>query len=140
MAKCSMSGFDELAADLKKLEQLDNDELVGEMLDAGAEIVVREWKNGIQKTIKTKRSKGELLESIGTGKGIEKIGDVSAKTIYPIGKDSKGVRNAEKAFILHYGKSGQTPTFFVDDAEAAAEDEAVEAMSDVFNNFCDKFT
>ncbi len=140
MAKCSMSGFDELAADLKKLEQLDNDELVGEMLDAGAEIVVREWKNGIQKTIKTKRSKGELLESIGTGKGIEKIGGVSAKTIYPIGKDSKGVRNAEKAFILHYGKSGQTPTFFVDDAEAAAEDEAVEAMSDVFNNFCDKFT
>ncbi len=140
MAKCSMSGFDELAADLKKLEQLDNDELVGEMLDAGAEIVVREWKNGIQKTIKTKRSKGELLESIGTGKGIEKIGGVSAKTIYPIGKDSKGVRNAEKAFILHYGKSGQTPTFFVDDVEAAAEDEAVEAMSDVFNNFCDKFT
>lgn len=138
MAKCSMSGFDELAADLKKLEQLDNDELVGEMLDAGAEIVVREWKNGISKIIKTKRSKGELLESIGTGKGIEKNGDVSAKTIYPIGKDSKGVRNAEKAFILHYGKSGQTPTFFVDDVEAAAEDEAVEAMSEVFNDFLKK--
>ena len=139
MAKCSTNGFDELAAELKKLGQLDNGELVEAMLDAGAEVVVREWKNGIQKVVKTKRSKGELLESIGTGKGVEKVGDVSTETIYPVGKDSKGVRNAEKAFILHYGKSGQAPTLFVDDVEAVAEDEAVEAMSEVFNKFCDKF-
>lgn len=139
MAKCSMSGFDELAADLKKLEQLDNDELIGEMLDAGAEIVVREWRKEIQKVVKGKRSTGALLDSVTSSEEVFHDSDgVPAMEIYPDGRDDKGVRNIEKAFILHYGKSGQTPTFFVDDVEAAAEDEAVEAMSEVFNDFLKK--
>ena len=69
---------------------------------------------------------------------LKKIGDVSAKEIYPQGKDRKGVRNAEKAFILHYGKSGQAPTRFVDAVEEAAEDKAVSAMENVFNNYLEK--
>lgn len=140
MAKCYTSGIDELAAELKKLGQLDNDKLVGDMLEAGADVVIDEWKEGIKKAVKNKRgrSTGELLESVTTNKGIDKVGDVSAKTIYPAGKDSKGVRNAEKAFILHYGKSGQAPTLFVDDVEAAAEDKAVEAMEQVFNDYLEK--
>lgn len=140
MADFGVSGIDELAMELKKLGQLDNGDLVGEMLEVGADVVVEEWKNGVQKAVKNKRdrSTGELLESITTNKGIQKLDDVSAKTIYPAGKDSKGVRNAEKAFILHYGKSGQAPTLFVDDAEAAAEDKAVDAMEQVFNDYLEK--
>lgn len=138
MADFSVSGIDELAAQLKKLGQLGNDALVEEMLEAGAEVVVDEWKKGIKSAVKTKRSTGELEASVTTVKGIQKINDASAKTIYPAGKDSKGVRNAEKAFILHYGKSGQPATLFVDDVENKAEDKAADAMEKIFNDFLEK--
>ena len=117
MAKFSVNGIDSLAADLKRLGQLDNEELVSDMLGAGAEVVAEEWIHGILEATKP---------------------DVSAKEIYPQGKDRKGGRNAEKAFILHYGKSGQAPTRFVDAVEEAAEDKAVSAMENVFNNYLEK--
>lgn len=137
MAKLVMNGIDELAAELKKLGQLGNDALVEEMLEAGAEVVVDEWKKGIKSAVKTKRSTGELEASV-EASGIERVNDGSAKTIYPAGKDSKGVRNAEKAFILHYGKSGQPATLFVDDVENKAEDKAADAMEKIFNDFLEK--
>ncbi len=139
MAKFSVNGIDSLAADLKRLGQLDNDELIADMLDAGAEIVADEWIHGILEATKPDgRSTGDMVRSVAPTKGIKKIGGVSAKEIYPQGKDRKGVRNAEKAFILHYGKSGQAPTRFVDAAEEAAEDKAVSVMEDVFNNYLEK--
>lgn len=139
MAKFAVNGIDELAADLKRLGQLDNDELVSDMLDAGAGVVADEWKRGIREATKPNgRGTGDMESSVAPTKGIKKVGDVSAKEIYPQGKDRKGVRNAEKAFILHYGKRGQVPTRFVDAVEEAAEDKAVSAMKDVFNNYLEK--
>ena len=142
MANFSVNGIDSLAADLQRLGQLDNEELVSDMLEAGAEIVTDEWKKGIANAVKSKadggRGTGDMASSVAPTKGIKKIGDVSAKEIYPQGKDRKGVRNAEKAFILHYGKSGQAPTRFVDAVEEAAEDKAVSAMENVFNNYLEK--
>lgn len=141
MAKFSVNGIDELAADLRRLGQLDNEKLVSDMLDAGAEVVADEWIHGILEATKPDgRSTGDMVRSVAPTKGIKKIGDVSAKEIYPQGKDRKGVRNAEKAFILHYGKSkaNQPPTRFVDAVEEAAEDKAVSAMEDVFNNYLEK--
>lgn len=141
MAKFGVSGLTELSADLHKFGLLDNGDLVEEMLEAGADVVIDEWKKGIKKAVKanSKRSTGELEDSITTGKGIQKINDVSCVTIYPTGKDSKGVRNAEKAFILHYGKSGQAPTYFVDDVESIADDEAADTMRALFDKYVDKF-
>ena len=46
------------------------------------------------------------------------------------GKDEKGVRNAEKAFIAHYGKSGQLGTHFIDEAEANAKAKVAVAMQE----------
>ena len=142
MAKFSVSGIDGLAADLQRLGQLDNSELVSDMLDAGAEVVAEEWKKGIANAVKSKadggRGTGDMVKSVAPTKGIKKNGDISSKEIYPQGKDRKGVRNAEKAFILHYGKSGQAPTRFVDAVEESAEDKAVSAMEDVFNNYLEK--
>ena len=140
MSKFSYNGIDELAADMKKLDLLDNETLVGEMFDAGADVVIEEWRKGVEKKVRNvdERSKGELLDSIGTHKNVKRIENFSAKDIYPKGKDSKGVRNAEKAFILHYGKSGQSPTLFVDDVENAAEDKAVDAMSAKYNEYLEK--
>ncbi len=141
MAKFSVNGIDSLAADLKRLGQLDNEELVSDMLGAGAEVVAEEWIHGILEATKPDgRSTGDMASSVAPTKGIKKIGDVSAKEIYPQGKDRKGVRNAEKAFILHYGKSNadQPPTHFVDAVEESAEDKAVSAMENVFNNYLEK--
>lgn len=140
MAKFECSGLDELAADMKRLGELDNDELVSEMLDAGAEVVAEEWQKGVERTVRNvdKRSSGDLAKSISVSKGVKKVGEASAKDIYPKGKDRKGVRNAEKAFILHYGKSGQSPTLFVDDIENTAEGKAVDAMSEKYNEYLEK--
>ena len=139
MAKFAVNGIDELAAELMEMGQLDNGELVSDMLEAGAEVVADEWIHGILEATKPNgRSTGDMASSVAPTKGIKKIGDVSAKEIYPQGKDRKGVRNAEKAFILHYGKSGQVATRFVDAVEDAAEDKAVEVMEDVFNNYLEK--
>lgn len=138
MAKLEVNGIDELAAQLSQLGQLGNGELVSDMLEAGAEVVTEEWKKGIRSTVKTNRSTGEMENSVAPAKGIKTVGDVSSKFIYPQGKDSKGVRNAEKAFILHYGKSGQTATRFVDAVEDAAEGKAVDVMEEKFNNYLEK--
>lgn len=142
MAKFAVNGIDELAAELKQLGRLNNGELVSDMLEAGAEVVADEWRKGIQSTVKSKadggRGTGDMEKSVKVKKGITEDGTCYEKLIYPSGKDSKGVRNAEKAFILHYGKSGQAPTRFVDAVEDAAEDKAVEAMENVFNDYLEK--
>lgn len=137
MADFKASGIAELAAEMKNLGQLDNGELVEKMLDAGAQVVKTEWENGIRKTVKNKdrRSTGALEKSVKVDKKVTILQGVSSKNIAPSGKDSKGVRNAEKAYILHYGKSGQPATLFVDEIESKAEEKAVEEMQNVFNEF-----
>ena len=137
MADFKASGIAELAAEMKNLGQLDNGELVEKMLDAGAQVVKTEWENGIRKTVKNKdrSSTGALEKSVKVDKKVTILQGVSSKNIAPSGKDSKGVRNAEKAYILHYGKSGQPATLFVDEIESKAEEKAVEEMQNVFNEF-----
>ena len=59
----------------------------------------------------------------------------SKREVYPQGKDKKGIRNAEKAYILHYGKSTKKGTRFVDNINTKAEATSYIAMQDVFNNY-----
>lgn len=136
----SSTGLNDLMQEMKELGELDNDKLTESMLDAGATVVTAEWKAGINKAVTnaSKRSTGDMAESVAPSKGIKKIQDVSTKTIYPQGKDRKGVRNAEKAFILHYGKSGQLGTRFVDDIEENASVPSVDAMEQVFDNYLEE--
>ena len=51
-----------------------------------------------------------------------------------MGKDKHGVRNVEKAFILHYGRSNMKGDRFVDEAERIAEENAIPAMQEVWEN------
>ena len=62
-------------------------------------------------------------------------GGVKYIDIYPQGKDRKGVRNAEKAFLLHYGTSKIKPTRWVDEAESRGEAYALPAMERVWNQY-----
>jgi hypothetical protein len=71
--------------------------------------------------------------------------------IYPQGKDKKGTRNAEKAFILHLGTTSNTAqkrrkkkkfsgpgiprTLWVDDADRASEPRVMDAYTRIWDAF-----
>lgn len=150
MARFEMQGFDELLDDMKRLGELSGD-VADRMLMAGAEKVKVGWrraaeKHGLQDT-------GDMIESIGYARAPKTAGDVRQIDIYPQGKDRKGVRNAEKAFVLHYGTKGSNSenaqrkraktdkrpgpgipaTHWVDDADAESGPLVMEAMTAIWD-------
>ena len=128
--KMTVIGIDKLADDLKKMGEFENEDLIDKMLDAGAEKTVEEWKTEIevQKLVKT----GDMRDSVGVSKKTKKG---SKREIYPQGKDRKGSDNAQKAYILHYGKSTKKGTRFIDNINTKAEVTSYIAMQDVFNDY-----
>ena len=115
-----MSGIDDIVNELTELGE-GIDDIADDMLMAGAEEVKKSWQfsaaaHGLKHT-------GDMIDSIGYAKKPKKVGDVRQIDIYPQGKDGKGVRNAEKAFILHYGSSSIKSTHWVDDADEMCEGE-----------------
>ncbi|NLW24754.1 MAG: hypothetical protein GXY91_05875, partial [Clostridia bacterium] len=67
-----------------------------------------------------------------------KIGDLKEVDIYPQGKDRKGVRNAEKAFVLHYGTSKLPASHWVDDADEMAGPMVEERLTKMFDEWLEK--
>ena len=130
MALFEAEGFDELVADLKKNADL-LDSAAPEMLQAGAAVVADAWRDAIQShgLIDT----GDMLDSVAPSNLVNSSTEKKI-AVYPQGRDRKGIRNAEKAFINHYGASRRKATPFVDDAETKAEGPAVEAMAAVWYN------
>ena len=128
MALFEAEGFDELVADLKKNADL-LDSAAPEMLQAGADVVADAWRDAIQShgLIDT----GDMLDSVAPANLVNSSTEKKI-AVYPQGRDRKGVRNAEKAFINHYGASRRKATHFGDDAETKAEGPAVEAMAAVW--------
>ena len=129
MARFEMEGFDELLADMKR-----QGELVGEVADrmlmAGAEAVKKEWKASAQRH--GHRDTGDMIESIGFKGKPKTAGDIRIIEIYPQGKDRKGVRNAEKAFVLNYGKKNKAPSHWVDDADRASGEPVMQVMTEIW--------
>ena len=130
MASFACEGLDELVNEMRKMGQMQGP-VVAEMLDAAAEIVRESWQESA-------RAHGH----VDTGAMINSIdfpvkGDARAlyRDIYPQGTDAKGVRNAEKAFILHYGKSSKAGTYWVDEAETKAGPSAIAACQEIWDRF-----
>ena len=130
MARFDTTGLDELIADMRRLGQ-DSGPVAEEMLEAAAEVVKESWKESA-------RDHGH----VDTGAMISSIdypvkGNAGAlyRDIYPQGKDAKGVSNAKKAFILHYGKSSKPGTYWVDDAEAKAAPKVIEVCKEIWSRF-----
>ena len=130
LVKMTVIGIDKLADDLKKMGEFENEDLVDKMLDAGAEKTVEEWKTEIVKQNHVKT--GDMRDSVGVSKKTKKG---SKREIYPQGKDRKGSDNAQKAYILHYGKSTKKGTRFIDNINTKAEVTSYIAMQDVFNDY-----
>lgn len=126
-----MDGLEDLS--MKLLRMGDKSRGVSKaMLIAAAEKTKSAWRIAIERhgLIDT----GDMLESVGYR---APSANASSVEIYPQGTDRKGVRNAEKAFILHYGTSDKKhpATRFVDDAYKDAEAEAIPIMQDILGEF-----
>lgn len=79
---------------------------------------------------------GEMREKVGYPRKPKEVEDVLSIDVYPQGKDSKtGVRNAEKAFILHYGRSNMNATHFVDHIVSSSSDEIEQLMIQTWRDF-----
>ena len=125
------SGIDDIAAELLREQGKAND-AVRAMLAAGAEIVKRAWRESAERH--DHRDTGAMIDSIEADKAIRSNSTGGFVEIYPRGKDGHGVRNAEKAFILNYGTSRIPASHWVEEADADAEEPALEAMREAWNN------
>ena len=135
MASFKTSGdlIDDIAKELEQLGEDVSGQLGQKMLDEGAKIIEFNWVKSIKNH--NHIDTGDMVNSVGVAKGTKAK---KFRDIYPQGKDSKGVRNAEKAFIAHYGKSGQLGDRFVDEAEANADAECATAMQKKLNEYIEK--
>ena len=129
MARMSTQGLDDVFRELGRLGQQARP-LAEKMLQAGAMEVAKGWRQAIDEVglVKT----GEMRASVAPSKQIKTEGDALYVEIYPQGKDSRGVRNAEKAFINHYGSQRVKATRFVDKAEEYGESMAVPVMAEIW--------
>lgn len=115
MARFDTTGLQPLIDDMRRLGETAG-QVAEAMTLAAAQEVAAAWRESAEKH--ELRDTGAMIDSIGFPWGVEKIGDALAVDVYPQGKDASGTRNAEKAFVLHYGTSRVKPTYWVDDADA----------------------
>ena len=132
MARFDMSGLQPVIDEMRKLGE-ESGEAAEAVLMAGAEGVKRAWRMAAEKHGHV--AFGDMLNSIGYARHPQKTGDALSIDIYPQGKDRKGVRNAEKAFVLHYGTSKLAGSHWVDTADAYSEREAIPAMVETWESF-----
>jgi len=136
MSAFKTEGIDEVLAEMQYYGELMGP-TADKMLAAGAGEVKKAWKE--EATRRKFHDDGHMIKSIGFSRKAVSAGDIQSIPIYPQGEDPDGVRNAEKAYILHYGKKGSSSsrakkrrgrnkfkqegipaTHWVDDAERAA--------------------
>ena len=114
MARFDTSGLDDLIREMERLGEASG-EIAEDMVTAAVEEIRDAWKESAEEN--NLRDSGDMIESIGFPQPMQRIGDVLYRDVYPQGTDRKGVRNAEKAFLAHYGTSRQPATDWVDDAD-----------------------
>ena len=127
MASIVTTGVNEL---LKELARLGEDEgpVLDAIMDTAIEGTVQGWEQaataaGFDPPGKSGQGTGEMVRSI-RASPVRRGSDGRYTEVYPQGTDSKGMRNAEKAFYNHYGTSGKKgirATYWVDKAEEIAE-------------------
>lgn len=132
MAQFSTDGIDQIAAEMAWMGEAAG-EVADEMLLAGAEEVKRAWKETAERH--GYRETGDMIESIRADKAPKSdANDVRRINVYPRGEDRKGVRNAEKAYVLHYGTSKIHGSHWVDEADQDADP----MVQDVFEKIWDR--
>ncbi len=135
MARFDTSGIDDIVEEMRRMGELTG-ETADAMLLAGAEEVKKAWQTSAE--IHGLRDTGAMIESIGYSRTPKTIDGIRQIDIYPQGKDRKGIRNAEKAFLNHYGTSRITATHWVDDADEMSAEPVQNAMEREFEKLIGK--
>ena len=126
MAKMEYSGFELVDAQLAKLDR----GTVKRIVMAGAEALVEATKD----TIASRHhiATGEMMANVRPGQYHETL-DGGWIEVYPQGTDSRGVSNAQKAFVINYGYGGRrtakTGDKFLTGQKKRLEMSAIEAMN-----------
>ena len=132
MARYNMSGLDPIIDEMQALGE-ESGAVAQEMILAMAEAVKQAWKRSAEEH--GHRDTGEMINAIGYPRGPQTIGDAITVDIYPQGKDQHGVRNVEKAFLLHYDTSKLKASYWVDTADAYSEQTAIPAAEQIWDKF-----
>lgn len=132
MATFNTSGIRPLIDEMTRLGQ-NVGPVAEQMCMAAAEEIRMAWRksayeHGLVDT-------GAMFDSITYPNQPTAIGGLLAIDVYPQGKDARGVRNAEKAFILHYGSSRIKPTYWVDAADVYSAQPVQQRLQAIWDQF-----
>lgn len=116
MAKFNVVGLDDVQEAMLRQDAI-VEEAVPEMLKAGGAVMQKAQQEEIKTRFNSRRSTGALLASIKVS-AVKEIDGGKRVEIYPNGKDKHGVRNAEKGFVLNYGRSNNGLQNVLDDNAA----------------------
>lgn len=132
MATFSFDGVSDLMLSMQKIAEIPED-VQSDMLNAEADVVLKAIKDkgeayGVHRT-------GETLAHIRKGKvKRDKDGNLCIYITFN-GKNEKGTRYAEIAFINNFGKKNQPARPFVTDGVIASEDRAAKEGEAVYNKW-----
>ena len=125
MARCEYDGIERIDGVLTRLSR----EAIREVVMAGAAACVEETKKNVQQYRHVVT--GSMLEGVAPGKYHEDYGSGWVE-VYPQGTDSRGISNAEKAFVINYGygkrKTARTGDKFITGQTKTMEDIVARAM------------
>jgi hypothetical protein len=125
MARCEYDGFERIEGVLTRLSR----DAIREVVMAGADACVEETKKNIlqYRHVVT----GAMMEGVAAGKYHEDIGSGWVE-VYPQGDDSRGISNAQKAFVINYGygnrRTGKTGDKFITGSNKTMEEVVARAM------------
>lgn len=132
MATYYFKGLDELMWSMQEIAEIPED-VQSEMLNAQADIVAKTIKDkgeeyGVHRT-------GKTLDHIKKGKvKRDKDGNLCIYVTFN-GKNERGTRYAEIAFVNNYGTGKQNARPFVTIAQIKAEDQAVKAAETIHDKW-----
>lgn len=131
MARFNMVGLKRIEREIARRASL-LDEAAPEMLKAGTDVLV-EYQRGsiIEKGL---IDTGAMLDSVKAG-SVKYGNNGYYQEVWPQGRDEKGERNAKKGFVLEYGRSDMNATHWMSEANDAAEEEVIDAMRKVWNEY-----
>lgn len=143
MAQFRTEGMDKLIEAMEYMGQTTG-ELAKKVLFAGAEQIKLAWKKSAK--MHGHIDTGQMLDSIGYLRQPKKVSDILSIDIYPQGRERdtirkkdgkiiKGSRNAEKAFVLHYGTSKRPGSHWVDTADDIAGPLVEEETQRIFDEW-----
>ena len=132
MARLDSTGAEAVIKQMRRLGQQAGP-VAAAVLAAGAVEVRDAWRETIR--ARGYVDTGAMLRSISFPARPKDNGGILSTEIAPKGKDASGTRNAEKAFILHYGTSRIPASYWVDEAEQAAEPRANARMTAVWDEY-----